>query len=243
MSFKTVEDFNKQRYDGTFVLRNDGDFADVIFLYRSEKDVLVADTHYIKSDEYSGYVHCTGRGCPVCAKGIRIQTKLFIPLYNIKENQIQFFDRTMKFEPQLQQDVFSKYPNPSEYVFRITRRGASGDINTRYEIQAVARNEFKSYDEILQSFDTSFPAHFEHICKDVDATTLSRWVSTPSNSSVPSYGADMPSYTVKPRVSSNMNMEAPNEIPNMVKPSLDVSGEDIDSEDLAEDIADEDVPF
>ena len=71
MAFKTMNDFNKERgYDNYFTLRNDGDTADVIILYRGVSDVLVADAHYIKSNDYTGYVHCCGRGCPACGKGI-----------------------------------------------------------------------------------------------------------------------------------------------------------------------------
>ena len=83
MGFKSVTSYNEEKFNGLFLLRNDGDSADVIFLDRNIDDVLVADTHYVKSADYSGYVHCCGKGCPACAKGIRIQTKLFIPLYNI----------------------------------------------------------------------------------------------------------------------------------------------------------------
>ena len=69
MAFKTVESYNEARFGGFFLLRNDGDFADVVFMYRNKDDVLVADTHYVKGSDYSGYVHCCGRGCPACSKG------------------------------------------------------------------------------------------------------------------------------------------------------------------------------
>ena len=91
MAFKKVNDYNQEKFGGLFLLRNNGDYADVIFMYRSVDDVLVADTHYIKSADYSGYVHCQGRNCPACAKGIRVQTKLFIPMYNITDNELQFW--------------------------------------------------------------------------------------------------------------------------------------------------------
>ena len=63
MAFKSVEQFNDDRYHGLFRLVNDGDHADVIFLYQSIKDMLVAQAHYIKSADYSGYVHCCEQGC------------------------------------------------------------------------------------------------------------------------------------------------------------------------------------
>ena len=105
MAFKKMTDYNEERYGGKFILRNDGDFADVIFLYKSISDVLVADAHYIKSEKYNGYVHCCGVGCPACAKEIRVQNKLFIPLYNIQSREIEFWDRTVRFERQLISDT------------------------------------------------------------------------------------------------------------------------------------------
>lgn len=201
MAFKSVEDYNSDRYNGMFILQNDGDYADVIFMYRSKKDVLVADTHYIKSADYSGYVHCCGRGCPACAKGIRVQTKLFIPMYVINQNRILFFDRSIRFDAQLEQDVFSRYPNPSEFVFRITRRGASGDVNTRYEIQAVGRNTILSYNEILLNLGVTMPDYYSTVCREYSSGELTTLLSSsyaPASGS--SYNSEMPDYQVSPRV-------------------------------------------
>ena len=197
MGFKTVTVYNEEKDGSFFLLKNDGDTADVIFLYQNVNDVLVADTHYIKSGEYSGYAHCCGAGCPACAKGIRIQTKLFIPLYNIATGEIQFFDRSMKFEPQLQKDVLASYPNPSEYVFRITRRGEAGSIDTRYEIVAVAKNTVKSYAEILAEKAITLPAGYEAVCRELTADEMGRMLNT--NSSVSS------SYTPTPRSTATVS--------------------------------------
>lgn len=228
MGFKTVDQYNEEKYGGLFVLRNHHDAANVIFLYRDKKDVLVADTHYIKSADYTGYVHCCGHGCPACAKGIRVQTKLFIPLYNLDAKEIQFFDRSVKFEPVLADSVFSKYPNPSEYIFRITREGMANDVNTKYLIQAKYTNTIKSFDQICNEYNVSFPAYYEQICKDVNADTLDRWINSAGESSAPELG-EMPNYTVSPRAASLpaadqpiMNAEvAPSSIPDDIAEALD----------------------
>lgn len=200
MSFKTVKSYNEEKFGGLFMLRNDGEYADVIFMYQDMDDVLVADTHYIKSAEYSGYVHCCGSGCPACSKNIRVQTKLFIPLYNIDAGEIQFFDRTMRFEPQLHQDVFSKFPNPSEFVFRITRHGAAGDINTTYEIVPIGKNTVKSYSQILAENNTTFPEFYNNICRDIPAAQLYNMLNVSTNFSESNEYASMPNYQVTPRV-------------------------------------------
>lgn len=202
MAFKSVKVYNEERYGGMFLLRNDGDSADVVFLYRNEDDVLVADTHYIKSSDYTGYVHCCGRGCPACGKGIRVQTKLFIPLYVISINsenvdEVQFFDRSIRFESQLEQDVFSKFPNPSEYVFRITRHGSAGDVNTYYQITAVGKNSKFKYDDVLASKRIKMPDYYETICKDFSVSKLTQLLNSGSSDSGSS--ESLPSYQVSPR--------------------------------------------
>lgn len=204
MAFKKVNDYNNDKFGGLFLLRNDGDTADVIFMYRSVDDVLVADTHYVKSADYSGYVHCTGRGCPACGKNIRVQTKLFIPMFNITAGELQFWDRTMRFENQLQQDVFAKYPNPSEFVFRITRHGVANDVNTTYSIMAIGRNTYKSYNEILAENNIKYPDHYESVCKDVSAAELTAMLNSGnSNGGSSSSGNAMPEYQATPRVAFN----------------------------------------
>ena len=210
MAFKSVKVYNDEKFGGLFLLRNDGDYADVVFLYQKMDDVLVADTHYIKSADYSGYVHCTGRGCPACSKGIRVQTKLFIPLYNVTEGQVQFFDRTIRFEPQLEQDVFSKYPNPSEFVFRITRHGAAGDVNTHYQITAIGKNISTPYQTILSENSITFPDYYSNICKDVGAIDLQAML----NSDVNAYSSNsLPDYTPSPRAA--VSFDAINNLPDV----------------------------
>ena len=206
MAFKKVNDYNNDKFGGLFLLRNDGDSADVIFMYRSVDDVLVADTHYVKSADYSGYVHCTGRGCPACGKNIRVQTKLFIPMFNVTAGELQFWDRTMRFENQLQQDVFAKYPNPSEFVFRITRHGVANDVNTTYSIMAIGRNNYKSYNEILAENNIKYPDHYETVCKEVSATELTSMLNSGSANGSNSFnGSAMPEYQATPRVAFNAN--------------------------------------
>jgi hypothetical protein len=194
MAFKSVEEFNDNRYHNLFRLINDGEYADVVFLYQSMKDMLVAQAHYIKSAEYSGYVHCCEAGCPACAKNIRVQTKLFIPVYNIAKNAIEFWDRTMKFEPQLERDVFNKFANPSEFVFRVTRHGIPNDINTTYSITAVGKNILGTYQDILAKFNAKMPDYYSNIIREVSVADLSSILQSNDTNTVA-----MPEYTPIPR--------------------------------------------
>lgn len=209
MGFKTSEQYRKDKYGSMLVLPNDQDYADIVLLYTSVKEVLLADVHYIRSAEYDGYVHCLGpKVCPACNhitakgnKGIRIQPKLFIPLYNVMTQEIMFFDRSTKFESQLLTEVFANYPNPSDYVFRLTRHGGAGDIDTYYTFMAVSNNTVKPFDDICKEFNITLPGVYNSICRDVDAVTLKRWLTSQSTSGgVPADA--LPSYTLTPRAVS-----------------------------------------
>lgn len=203
MAFKSIVEYDAERFDNLFMLRNDGDHADVIFMYGSQQDALIANVHYIKSYDYTGYVHCCGRGCPACEKGIRTQTKLFIPLYNLSQGEIQFWDRSIRFENQLISDVFSRYPNPSEFVFRITRHGASGDTNTKYTIMAVGKNVDSSLTipEILKAKHTTSPEYYSNICKEFSSDVLASMLSVNSSNTYDSTD-ELIDYQVKPRIST-----------------------------------------
>lgn len=233
MGFKTANQYEEEKYNGKFRLANDGDTADVIMLYQDKNDVLIADVHYIKSNSYNGYVHCTGYGCPACANNIRKQTKLFIPMYNLDSAEIQFWDRTQKFLPQIHSDVFANgnYPNPSEFVYRITRHGAAGDMATRYQISAIAKNTTISFDEIMAKFNATFPEYYSVICKDVDNATIASWLNSSASGS--SNTSDMPEYVPVPRVSTqslqSSNTSATSVLSDMPESAFDA--EELDTDD------------
>lgn len=164
--FVDIEEEVKHNY---FRLSYDGDYADVIFLYQSIDDMLVHDVHYIKSPSYTGYSKCTGEDCPECKAGNKLLYKIFVPLYNVAEDRIQFWERSKLFGSIASRDIFDKFPNPSDFVFRITRHGELGDFNTSYEIRAVAKNTLygprDGYQGLLDKFNVSFPEHYSSIIR------------------------------------------------------------------------------
>ena len=206
-----MKEYNEERYGGKFLLQDDGDSADVIFLYQSEDDAMIADVHYIKSSEYSGYVHHCAYGCPACAKGIRVQNKFFIPMYVIGADEIQFWDRNVgKFQAVIRNAVFNRYPNPSEYIFRITRHGVANDVNTTYEITAVAKNTLMSYNEILAKFNAKMPDYYSKIVREVTPDEMSRMLASSATEASVSDTYEMPKYQITPRVSvTNVQAESP----------------------------------
>lgn len=198
MAFKSFSQYQEEKNGDFFVLPNDGDFADVVFLYRSTEDVLIADVHYISSPGYKGYAHCCGTGCPACSygeRGIRLDHKLFIPLYNIQKNKIEFWDRSPFFESVLQKAVFAAFPNPSETVFRVTRHGEANSRDTKYDIQPIGRNSARPYEKILADFNMTLPDGYSMICKEMTVAEMSSALnSTNGASELQDYG-----YTPVPR--------------------------------------------
>lgn len=205
MAFKSIEAFNDDHYRYTFRLTKDGESADVIFLYRAKSDMLIGPAHYIKSPEYSGYVECCELGCPACARNIRKDSgKLFIPLYNLNTQRIEFWDRNKSFEYVMDRDVFDHYPNPSEYVFTVTRHGAyrGGESNDKvtYSIRATYNNTVMTYDQILAKFNTTldWSGYYQNICRTVTVSDLERMLSNNVSGATPR-GAGLSDYVATPR--------------------------------------------
>lgn len=187
MGFKQLSAYNEEKRGDFFELRANGESANVIFLYRSADDVLVADVHYIKSTEYSGYAHCCGPECPACkyvgknGGSIRKDSKIFIPLYNIDSHKIEFWDRSIYFEHILTRDVFANYPNPSEFVFSITRHGEPHDRNTTYAIRAVGRNSTYPYEKILADNNMTLPDGYKAVVRELSVADMSRMLNSESS--------------------------------------------------------------
>lgn len=190
MAFKKMTEYNEERFGKFFRLVNDKDCADVVFLYRETSDVLVANAHYIKSPDYSGYVHCTEYGCPVCERNIRIQSKLFIPVLvlahsdpSVGSPRLQFWDRSMRFQAQLMNDVFRNFPNPSEMIFRITRHGVANSVDTYYSIQAVQHvpESFGSYEQMLANNNITLPDDYNAVCAEYSADELRTMLNAPKD--------------------------------------------------------------
>lgn len=198
MAFRSMVEYNDERYGNMFILQNDGDSADVVFLYHNRNDVMYVSTHYIKSDNSNGYVQCLGQNiCPACKRGIRVQNKLFIPMYDIANDKVVFWDRSTRFFSTLDTNVFQKVSDPSEFVFRITRHGMANDINTRYEITAFARNNQISYNDILEKFDIKFPDFYNTVCADWSVSDYEQHLAPSANESVDV--ESMPEYKISPR--------------------------------------------
>ena len=112
--------------------------------------------------------------------------------------------------PVLVTDVFDRYPNPSEVVFRITRNGAYGDINTTYSIVAKGANSpesgCKTYSQILAENNILFPDYYSQVIKEYSPGELYAMLNDSTGydaAQQPSGGYSMPNYQVSPRRAAN----------------------------------------
>lgn len=134
-----VEKYGGQGGGGYFSLKNDKDVARVRFMYNNIDDVTGYAVHEVELDNRKRYVNCLRNysdpidKCPFCAAKKFQAAKLFIPLYNIDDDQVQVWERGKKFFSKIT-SICSRYPNLVSHTFEIERNGKAGDQTTTYEI-------------------------------------------------------------------------------------------------------------
>lgn len=144
---------------GFFKISNDKEVARVRFLYEGIDDVEGYAVHRVQigmkdngKPDYR-YVNCLREynqpvsECPFCRDGIPQMAKVFVPLYNIDQDQIQVWDRGKTFFSKLS-GLCSRYKNLVSHICEIERHGKPGDTSTTYEIYEV-----DSDDSSLEDFE------------------------------------------------------------------------------------------
>jgi len=140
-----VENYGGQGGAGFFSLKNDKDVARVRIMYNNMDDVDGYACHKVKINDRDRYVNCLRDynepkdKCPFCADGMPVYAKLFLPLYNEDDGQVQLWDRGKKFFAKIS-SLCSRYAtkdNLVNHVFEIERNGKAGDQQTTYEIYEV----------------------------------------------------------------------------------------------------------
>lgn len=142
----------------------------VRFLYNSIDDVEGMSVHKVQvgttrdgKPRYR-YVNCLRNYndpmdvCPLCdSKKYPTQARLFVPVYNIDEDEVQIWDRGKTMFAQLS-SLFSRYANHGRpfvnCVFEIERNGEPGDKKTTYMMYYVSEDasnleDFEEPKEVL----------------------------------------------------------------------------------------------
>lgn len=122
-----------------FSLKNHGDKARVRFMYDTIEDVQGVAVHEVEVDGRRVMVDCLREyhqpvdDCPFCAARIAQKGKLFIPIYNIDDDQCQVWERGAKKYMQKFSNLCARYGAPLFATpFEIEREGKSNDTNTEY---------------------------------------------------------------------------------------------------------------
>jgi len=141
-SYEEAENYGGNGGHGFFSLANDGDVAKVRFMYNKLEDIEGVAVHQIEVNDKKRYVNCLREygkpvdDCPLCKKGMFVNAKLFIPVYDIESGQVKIWERGKKFFGKMA-SLCSRYASKEDlvsHIFEVERHGKKGDTQTTYEI-------------------------------------------------------------------------------------------------------------
>lgn len=167
---------NKQGNDNKtpfFVLKNNGDTAQVRFLVKDVADLeqYVFETHRVKIGDYENKVACIGKECVCCREG-RPSLRVYLPVWNINTNQLEMWERgiaDIKSVMNLIEKYGKKFGELYNCVFEIKRNGAKGDNNTTYSIMFEDNDPVDNVDTLKADIPKLVGRNFRYIL-DLDAT-------------------------------------------------------------------------
>lgn len=145
-----ADNYGGQGGGGFFAISEDKGVKRVRFLYNNENDVEGYSVHKVKvGDNKERYVNCLRSykdpvdDCPFCRERIKLEAKLFIPLYNVDEDQIQIWDRGKKMFEKMSAlcSRYAKRDNLVQHIFEVERHGKPKDTGTTYEIFEVEKDD------------------------------------------------------------------------------------------------------
>lgn len=134
---------------GFFGLKNHKDEAIVRFAFDSLDELEFVTVHNVSINGRYRKANCIRElsesvdKCPLCQAGIPLQQRVFVKLlqYDLENRDsnnkptysAKVWERSANFAKTLQTFI-NEYGNLSEYVFKIVRNGAAGDMKTTYDI-------------------------------------------------------------------------------------------------------------
>ncbi len=134
---------------GFFGISEDKGIKRVRFLYNNEEDIEGFSVHKVQIGDKERYVNCPRSykdpidACPFCRAQMKTQVKLFIPVYNIDEDQVQIWDRGKKMFEKMS-SICSRYAtkdNLVQHTFEVERHGKPKDTATIYEIYETGKDD------------------------------------------------------------------------------------------------------
>lgn len=163
-SYEDADKYGSQGNGGSFFkIENDMEIKRVRLLGRDMNDFPGYACHEVEIDGRRRLVNCLRdynepvSVCPFCSchdPKIRKQiAKVFIPLYNLEDDEVQVWERGKSFFPILS-SYCSRHKNVVSYITEVERHGKPKDTNTTYmlyeaEEQGDERVEFDDYADRL----------------------------------------------------------------------------------------------
>lgn len=150
-SFDEVENYGVGE-NSYFSLKDDKDTAWIRFLYNDLADIQGVAVHTVKVGDKNVDVECLRaynepvENCPFCAEGIKVNAKMYIPVYDIDAKQSKIWTRGKTFFSKLS-SLCSRYSPLVSTPFEVERNGKKGDTNTTYELYPG-----KSDEAIIEDF-------------------------------------------------------------------------------------------
>lgn len=144
-----ANNYGGQGGGGFFSIAKNKGIKQVRFMYNSIDDVEGFSVHKVKVNGKDRYVNCLRDynspkdDCPFCRESYPVQAKLFIPVYNIEEDQVQIWDRGKTMFEKIA-GLCARYANNKnmvQNVFEVERHGEPNDMKTTYEIFQVGDDD------------------------------------------------------------------------------------------------------
>lgn len=145
-----VDNYGGSGGSSFFTLKDDGDVARVRFMYNSMEDVIGYAVHEVEIDGKKRYVNCLRSynepksKCPFCAANSFQRAKLYIPVYDIDEDEVKIWERGKNFFAKMSA-LCARYSNANtplvSHTFDVERHGKKGDTGTVYEIYETGSDD------------------------------------------------------------------------------------------------------
>ena len=154
---------------GFFGLKDDGDTALVRFLIDSQDDLNCTFTHRVKVNGKERNIEClsnvasaqlSAETCPFCAAKKKRQVKMFIPLFDMENDQVLIWERGISYIDQITTEILMRYPEPYKEVFIIQRCGERNNMETVYKF--IHQEDSKGqYSKDIELSDFEIPDVYE----------------------------------------------------------------------------------
>lgn len=145
----TADNYGNYERTSFFSLPNDKDTARIRFMYNNMDDVFGYAVHEVEVGDKRKQVNCLREYtdpkdvCPFCAAGIPVKAKVYVPLYDVKEETVKIWERGKKYLGTLS-SICSRYASADKplvsQVFEIERNGKKGDPATTYREYPIDRD-------------------------------------------------------------------------------------------------------